>query len=102
MQWPILLGTQVQLPGVGKILSAQILTMAARLQPGTWISYRRCILEILKFLLETKKVIFPILTFQTARAFTYFLQYLKDKGYSCGHIRTYRPAVIAFHRCIPA
>ena len=79
---------------------ARIQTLGARLKPGTWHKYQAWISTIQNFMLTHRGVIFPILCDRTANAFTYFLQFLKEKSYSWGYIRSCPSAVRAFQRSI--
>ena len=89
------------LPYLRELHSARVRTLGARLKPATWLLYQRCIADIQSFILSSGFPVFPILSDYTARLFTYFLQSLKQRGYSWGRIRLYRSAVTAFHRSIP-
>jgi len=88
-------------PQLRELHSARTRTLGARLKPGTWLLYQRCIADIQNFIVSTGFPVFPILSDHAAQMFTYFLQSLKQRGYSWGRIRLYRSAVTAFHRSIP-
>lgn len=88
-------------PALAELHKARIRTLGSRLKPGTWHKYQQWISDIQRFILNTKVIIFPILCDRRANAFTYFLQLLKSKGHSWGHIRSCRSAVTACQRSIP-
>ena len=96
-QW----GMATASPQLKTLHDARMRTLGARLKPGTWRKYQRWIADIQNFMLSTTLVIFPILCEARANAFTYFLEHLKSKGYSWGHIRSCRSAVHACQRSLP-